>query len=92
LESARIVGHPEVIRFIRDSERGSSPAFRPDTEGAAGKYHKLKARLTAGNGEYVQTRPGYFAPAAAAAEAKTETRRLDQQALGRTSWRRSRFR
>jgi len=56
-------------------------AFRPDAEGAAGKYHKLKVRLAAGKGDYVQTRPGYFAPANAPAEAKTELRRLDMEAM-----------
>jgi hypothetical protein len=56
-------------------------AFRPDAEGAAGKYHKLKVRLTAGSHDYVQTRPGYFAPANAPAEQKTELRKLDTEAL-----------
>jgi len=56
-------------------------AFRPDPEGAAGKYHKLKVRLTAGSHDYVQTRPGYFAPANAPAEAKAELRKLDQEAM-----------
>ena len=56
-------------------------AFRPDAEDAAGKYHKLKVRLTAGNAGYVQTRPGYFAPASPPADAKTELRKLDQEAL-----------
>ena len=36
-------------------------AIRPDTD-ASGKYHKLRVRLAGKNGEYVQTRPGYFAP------------------------------
>jgi hypothetical protein len=45
---------PETIYLI---------AFHPDAQGAAGKYHKLKVRLTAGKTGYVQTRPGYFAPA-----------------------------
>jgi VWFA-related protein len=56
-------------------------AFHPDTEGAAGKYHKLKVRLTAGNRDYVQTRPGYFAPPNPAAAAPAELRKLDQEAL-----------
>jgi len=56
-------------------------AVRPDAEGAAGKYHKLKVRLTAANHDYVQARPGYFAPANAPAEAKTELRKLDTEAL-----------
>jgi hypothetical protein len=56
-------------------------AFRPDAEDAAGKYHKLKVRLTAGNKDYVQTRPGYFSPANALAAAATPPRRLDQEAL-----------
>ena len=54
--------------------------FRPDTEGPAGQYHKLKVRLTARNGDYVQARPGYVAPSAPA-EVKPETRPLDQEAL-----------
>jgi VWFA-related protein len=56
-------------------------AFRPDAEGAAGKYHKLKVRLAAGNHDYVQARPGYFAPANPPADAKTELRKLDQEAM-----------
>jgi hypothetical protein len=56
-------------------------AFRPDEQGAAGKYHKLKVRLAAANHDYVQARPGYFAPSNAPAEAKTELRKLDQEAL-----------
>ena len=56
-------------------------AFRPDAEGAAGKYHKLKVRLTAGNHGYVQTRPGYFAPASPTSDPKAEPRKLDQEAL-----------
>jgi len=56
-------------------------AFRPDAEVAAGKYHKLKVRLAGGKGDYVQTRPGYFAPANAPAETKTELRKLDQEAM-----------
>jgi VWFA-related protein len=56
-------------------------AFRPDAEGAAGKYHKLKVRLTAATHDYVQARPGYFAPANPPADAKTELRKLDQEAV-----------
>jgi VWFA-related protein len=56
-------------------------AFRPDEQGAAGKYHKLKVRLTPGTHDYVQARPGYFAPANPPAEAKTELRKLDQEAI-----------
>jgi VWFA-related protein len=56
-------------------------AFRPDAEGAAGKYHKLKVRLTAASHDYVQARPGYFAPANPPAESKTELRKLDQEAI-----------
>lgn len=54
-------------------------AFRPD-EGAAGKYHKLKVRLAAKNDDYVQTRPGYFAPSGAvSADGKTDVRPLDAE-------------
>jgi VWFA-related protein len=56
-------------------------AFRPDAEGDAGKYHKLKVRLTAGSHDYVQTRPGYFAPANPPAVAATALRKLDQEAM-----------
>jgi VWFA-related protein len=56
-------------------------AFRPDTEGAAGKYHKLKVRLTAGKG-YVQARPGYFAAGNAPASTHTEIGPFDRQAQG----------
>jgi VWFA-related protein len=56
-------------------------AFRPDMEGAAGKYHKLKVRLTGKNGYYVQARPGYFAPGRGPAETRTQPRSLDQQVL-----------
>ena len=56
-------------------------AFRPDAEGAAGQYHKLKVRLTAGKGHYVQARPGYFAPRNAPTGAHAGLRPLDRQAL-----------
>ncbi len=56
-------------------------AFRADAEGAAGKYRTLKVRLTAGNHDYVQTRPGYFAPANAPAEVKAAPRELDREAV-----------
>jgi VWFA-related protein len=56
-------------------------AFRPDEQAVAGKYHKLKVRLTTERKDYVQARPGYFAPASAPVEAKTALRRLDQEAL-----------
>jgi VWFA-related protein len=56
-------------------------AFRPDTEGAKGKYHKLKVRLTAAKGHYVQARPGYFAPGNPPAGTHTGLRPLDRQAL-----------
>lgn len=58
-------------------------AFRPETEGAEGKYRRLKVRLTALKGDYVQTRPGYFAPGTAPADSKTGPRTLDRQVLGR---------
>lgn len=56
-------------------------AFHPDPQDAAGKYHKLKVRLTAGGQGYVQTRPGYFAPAAGASDAEAARRKLDQEAM-----------
>src|ERR1039458_5514464 len=56
-------------------------ALRPATEGAKGKYHKLKVRLTAGKGHYVQVRRGYFAPGNAPTSTHTELRPLDRQAL-----------
>lgn len=54
-------------------------AIRPDPDSAAGKYHKLKVRLTEKRGEYVQTRPGYFAPTnSAPADTANALRPLDQ--------------
>jgi VWFA-related protein len=55
-------------------------AIHPDLEGAAGKYHKLKVRLTSKSSDYVQTRPGYFAPSNAPSTAP-EGRPLDKQLL-----------
>jgi VWFA-related protein len=55
--------------------------FRPDGE-AAGKYHKLKVRLTGLKGHYVQARPGYFAPGAAPT-GNASGRSLDQEVLAR---------
>jgi len=57
-------------------------AFRPDAESAAGKFHKLKVRLTAGKGYYIQARPGYFAPGKAHAAAQADLGPLDRQVLG----------
>jgi VWFA-related protein len=37
-------------------------SFSPDDVQANGKYHKLKVEVTSGKHEYVQARPGYFAP------------------------------
>jgi VWFA-related protein len=56
-------------------------AFRPDPEGEAGKYHKLKVRLAAAKGDYVQARPGYFAPRNAPAGMETEARPIDRETL-----------
>ena len=57
-------------------------AIRPDPEGAAGKYHKLKVRLTSKSTDYVQTRPGYFAPPKApVTEASGAGRPIDQHLL-----------
>jgi VWFA-related protein len=55
-------------------------AFHPDPQDAAGKYRKLKVRLTAARQDYVQTRPGYFAPATGPSEAEAARRKLDQEA------------
>lgn len=55
-------------------------AFHPDPADAAGKYRKLKVRLTAAKQDYVQTRPGYFAPAAGPSEADSARRKFDQEA------------
>ena len=55
-------------------------AFHPDPQDAAGKYHKLKVRLTAAKQDYVQTRPGYFAPGTAPSEADSARRKFDQEA------------
>jgi VWFA-related protein len=69
------------------SELGAVPettyeiAFRPDTDGAAAQYRKLKVRLTAKNGDYVQARPGYVTPSNAPTTAPTEERPLDRQVL-----------
>jgi hypothetical protein len=57
-------------------------AFRPDAEGAVGKFHKLKVRLTEGKGYYIQARPGYVAPGKAPASMQTELSPLDRQVLG----------
>jgi VWFA-related protein len=54
-------------------------AFHPDPAEAAGKYRKLKVRLTAARQDYVQTRPGYFAPAAGPSEAEAARRKLDEE-------------
>ena len=56
-------------------------AFRPDTDGAAGQYRKLKVRLTAKKGDYVQARPGYVTPSTVPTTAQTGERPLDQQVL-----------
>jgi len=56
-------------------------AFRPDTKGGASKYHKLKVRLSAGKGYYIQARPGYIAPGNAPTSAQPEPGPLDRQAL-----------
>ena len=58
-------------------------AFRPDTEGAAGRYRKLKVRLTALKDDYVQARPGYFAPGSTPAEGPRGTRSIDQEVQAR---------
>jgi hypothetical protein len=56
-------------------------AFRPDEDDTAGQYHKLKLRLTARSSDYVQTRPGYFAPAKLSAEATASRQKFDSEAL-----------
>jgi VWFA-related protein len=57
-------------------------AFHPDTEGAAGRYHKLKVRLRKGNGDYVQTRPGYVAAPNGPGVGPAEPRPIDREVLG----------
>ncbi len=52
-------------------------AFRPDTQEPAGKYRKLKVRLRSARGDYVQTRPGYFASAPPAPPAERD---IDREA------------
>ena len=56
-------------------------AFRPDSKGAAGRYRKLKVRLLAGKGYYVQARPGSVEPGDAPVGAQAEPGPLDRQAL-----------
>jgi len=56
-------------------------AFRPDAEGEAAKYRKLKVRLLAGKADYVQARPGYFAPARVPVKADEPLRKLDSEVL-----------
>jgi VWFA-related protein len=56
-------------------------AFKPDSDAPAGQYHKLKVRLTARNGDYVQARPGYLT-LPPPAEPKIDIRPIDQQATG----------
>jgi VWFA-related protein len=69
------------------SELGAVPettyllAFRPDEQVLGGAYRKLQVRLTAKTGQYIQTRPGYFAPAKAPADTPAEPRKLDTEAL-----------
>jgi VWFA-related protein len=54
-------------------------AFRPDTEGAAGKYRKLKVRLPALKGDYVQARPGYLSPGNAPGSTADDGRPIDRE-------------
>ena len=56
-------------------------AFRPDREGAP-RYRKLKVRLTALKGDYVQARPGYFAPGNAL-DQNTGVRPIDREVMAR---------
>jgi hypothetical protein len=56
-------------------------AIRPDTEGGAGKYHKLKVRLTQKGSNYAQARPGYFTPANTP-PVEVKGRPIDDQVLG----------
>jgi VWFA-related protein len=58
-------------------------AFRPDTESGMARYRKLKVRLTASKGDYVQARPGYVAPGNSPAEGPHGARSLDQEVLER---------
>ncbi len=54
-------------------------AFHPDPQDAGGKYRKLKVRLTNAKQDYVQTRPGYFAAAASAADPEAMRVRFDRE-------------
>jgi VWFA-related protein len=69
-------------------ELGAAPevayllAFRPNPDEAPGRYHKLKVRMASGKHDYVQTRPGYFAPANAASS-ESGPRRMDREVTGR---------
>jgi VWFA-related protein len=69
------------------SQLGAAPettyliAFRPDTEVVTAKYRKLKVRLTARNGDYVQARPGYMPAPNPAPEAPAQPRKIDSELL-----------
>lgn len=55
-------------------------SFRPDPNDTPGKYHKLKVKLASGTSGYVQTRPGYFAPASSA-DLVAMRERFDKEAI-----------
>ena len=55
-------------------------AIRPDPDTAAGKYHKLKVRLTSKSTDYVQTRPGYVTPGPTPSVAPPVLRAIDREA------------
>jgi VWFA-related protein len=65
-------------------ELGLAPAyayllgFRPDEDG---KYHKIKVELKNGSHDFIQARPGYFAPAMEGS-APTAAEKLDAEVLG----------
>ena len=69
---AQVVAVPETAYLI---------AFHPDTAAAGGQYRKVKVSLTEKNGRYVQSRPGYVSPAAAAASGTQEPRAIDHEVL-----------
>jgi VWFA-related protein len=57
-------------------------AFRPDEQGPAGKYHKLKVKLAAKSDNFVQSRPGYVTPPhAAAGMIPAQPRPIDHEIL-----------
>ncbi|HEX3748261.1 MAG TPA: VWA domain-containing protein [Bryobacteraceae bacterium] len=70
---AELASVPETIYLL---------GIQPDTGGSAGRYHKLKVRLTSKSNDYLQTRPGYFASGkAASTPTATAGRPIDDRLL-----------